>query len=122
MKKSLIFIIFCTVIVAVGCATRESLYYWGNYSQSLYKYKKAPTPENQSAHKAVLVNIIEESKKANKKAPPGVCCEYGYLLLKEGKMNEAVYYFDLEEKTYPESKVFLDRLRSRWLKEKEEKP
>ena len=99
-----------TFLFVAGCATQEPLYYWGNYSQTLYKYKKLSNEENLEAHKACLVNIIEESHKRNKKTPPGVCCEYGYILLKEGKVQEALYYFEMEEKNYPESKVFIDRL------------
>jgi hypothetical protein len=96
----------------VGCATQEPLYYWGNYSQSLYKYKKAPQEETLQAHKAVLVNIMEESGKRNKKIPPGICCEYGYILLREGNTQQALYYFEMEEKSYPESSVFIQRLKS----------
>jgi hypothetical protein len=102
----------------VGCATQKPLYYWGDYSKSLYKYKKVPNEENLKTHKVVLVNIIEESNKMNLKVPPGVCCEYGYLLLKEGKKEEAIYYFDLEEKNYPESKQFLERFRTKFIEKK----
>jgi hypothetical protein len=103
----ILFLIFSFI---VGCATQEPLYYWGNYSQTLYKYKKLPNEENLETHKACLVKIIEESNHRNKKTPPGVCCEYGYILLKEGKTQEALYYFQMEEKNYPESTVFIDRL------------
>lgn len=103
-------ILFLILSFIVGCAT-EPLYYWGNYSQTLYKYKKSPKEETLAAHKVCLVNIIEESNKRNKKIPPGVCCEYGYILLKEGRTDQALYYFEMEEKNYPESKVFIDRLR-----------
>ena len=103
-------ILFLILSFIVGCAT-EPLYYWGNYSQTLYKYKKSPKEETLAAHKVCLVNIIEESNKRNKKIPPGVCCEYGYILLKEGKTDQALYYFEMEEKNYPESKVFIDRLK-----------
>ena len=103
-------ILFLIISVAVGCAT-EPLYYWGNYSQTLYKYKKSPKEETLAAHKVCLVNIIEESNKRNKQIPPGVCCEYGYILLKEGKTDQALYYFEMEEKHYPESRVFIDRLK-----------
>jgi hypothetical protein len=104
--------------VLMGCATQRPLYYWGNYSSSLYNYKKAPTEENLNAHKAVLLKIIDESNKLNLRVPPGVCCEYGYVLLKEGKEEEAMRYFELEEKTYPESKPFLDRFRAKWIEKK----
>lgn len=114
-------ILFLILSFIVGCATQEPLYYWGNYSQTLYKYKKLPKEENLEAHKACLVKIIEESNKRNKKTPPGVCCEYGYILLKEGKtQQQALYYFEMEEKNYPESKVFIDRLKKFTTKNKEE--
>ena len=55
---------------------------------------------------------MEESKTKNYRVPPGVFCEYGYILLKEGKTEEALQYFDLEAKTYPESTVFLKNLKT----------
>jgi hypothetical protein len=118
MKRSAL--LFLLIVVLMGCATQKPLYYWGNYSNSLYKYKKSPTEENLKAHKAVLLNIIDQSNKLNLRVPPGVCCEYGYLLFKEGKQVEAMQYFDLEEKTYPESKPFLDRFRAKWIEKKED--
>jgi len=117
MKRSILLFVFVGLLS--GCATQKPLYYWGNYSSSLYKYKKAPTEENLKAHQAVLLKIIDESNKLNLRVPPGVCCEYGYLLLKEGKEAEAMQYLDLEEKTYPESKPFLDRFRAKWIEKKE---
>jgi hypothetical protein len=119
MKKIYI-ILFLMISFIVGCATQEPLYYWGNYSQTLYKYKKLPKEDSLAAHKACLVNIIEESNKRNKKTPPGVCCEYGYILLKEGKTQQALYYFEMETKNYPESKVFIDRLKKFTTTNKEE--
>ena len=117
MKRSVfLFLLFGFLF---GCATQKPLYYWGNYSSSLYKYKKAPTEENLKAHKATLLKIIDESNNLNLRVPPGVCCGYGYLLLREGKQEEAMQYFELEEKTYPESKPFLDRFKAKWIEKKE---
>ena len=122
MKKVLlIFFSFLMISFFVGCATQEPLYYWGNYSRTLYNYKKLPKEENLTAHKACLVKIISESNTRNKKTPPGVCCEYGYILLKEGKTQEALYYFEMEEKNYPESKLFITRLKEFMTKDKEGK-
>lgn len=117
MKKTglLILLLFISLF---GCATQKPLYYWGDYSSSLYKYKKVPNEENLKTHKVVLVNIIEESNKMNLKVPPGVYCEYGYLLLKDGKKEEAMYNFDLEEKNYPESRQFLERFKAKFIEKK----
>jgi hypothetical protein len=118
MKKAG-FLILLSFILLFGCATQKPLYYWGDYSKSLYKYKKVPSEENLKAYKVVLVNIIEESNKVNLRVPPGICCEYGYLLLKEGKKEEAIYYFNLEEKNYPESRQFLERFKTKFIEKKE---
>jgi hypothetical protein len=42
------------------------------------------------------------------------------ILLREGKTQQATYYFDLEEKSYPESKVFIERLKNFTTTKKEE--
>jgi len=117
MKKTGLLMLLLFIFL-FGCATQKPLYYWGDYSSSLYKYKKVPNEENLKTHKVVLVNIIEESNKMNLKVPPGVYCEYGYLLLKDGKKEEAMYYFDLEEKNYPESRQFLERFKAKIIEKK----
>ena len=42
--------------------------------------------------------------------PPGIYAEYGYLLLQQGKSNEAIDLFKREETHWPESKIFMDRM------------
>ncbi len=104
-----------------GCATTQKpMYSWGDYSSSLYKLKKDPCDENLMKHKQVLLKIMEDSKENGLRVPPGVYCEYGYILMKEGKSNDALSYLDLEEKTYPESAVFIQRLKSQFTKTKEQ--
>jgi hypothetical protein len=88
------------------------MYYWGNYSSSLYRLKKTPNDENLAEHKEVILKIIEESTQKNVHVPPGIYCEYGYILLKEGKNKEALEYFTLEEQTYPESVVLIQKLKT----------
>ena len=43
--------------------------------------------------------------------PPGLYAEKAYMLLKAGNKQEALRYFDLEIKSYPESKLFIDRIK-----------
>lgn len=118
MKRGyLIAILF--VCFFAGCATQKPMYSWGDYSSSLYHFKKEPNDENLQKHKQVLVTIIEDSKENGLRVPPGVYCEYGYILVKEKKNDEALKYFDMEEQTYPESTVFIQRLKSQLNKTKE---
>ena len=96
-----------------GCATQNRpTYVWNNYSSSLYALKKDPGAQNLNKHKQVLLSIMEDSKKEGRRVPPGVCCEYGYLLLTEGKGEEATKYFELEEQTYPESGTLVKNLKA----------
>lgn len=120
MKKVNILIVLVAVaLLSFGCATgQKPIYSWGGYSSTLYAYKKAPSEETMKAHKEALLSIMDESKKENLRVPPGVYCEYGYILLKEGKKDEAMRFLNLERETYPESAVFIERLISK-TKEKE---
>ncbi|MFZ3136044.1 MAG: DUF4810 domain-containing protein [Thermodesulfovibrionales bacterium] len=113
-------LILLSVFFFAGCATQKPMYSWGDYSSSLYKLKKNPCEETLMKHKQVLLKIVEDSKENSLRVPPGVYCEYGYILMKEGKSNEALSYFDLEEKTYPESAVFIQRLKSQFNKTKDQ--
>jgi len=110
------YLLLCFLIsfVSTGCATAEKpMYIWGDYTSSLYKLKKDSSRENLEKHKEVLATILKESERNQIRVPPGVYAEYGYILMKEGRTDEALKYLDLEEKTYPESAVFIQRLKSK---------
>jgi hypothetical protein len=94
----------------MSCAQKKTLFYWGNYSDTLYEYKKTPNDDNLIKHKEAIRDIIEKSKEKNMKVPPGIYCEYGYLLAKEGMKVEAKKYFELELNTYPESASLIKKL------------
>ena len=67
----------------------------------------------QQAKVGELVTSLQASidaASAHGQTPPGIRAEYGYLLLQQGKAPEAVAEFQSEEKTWPESKVFMDHM------------
>ena len=93
---------------AGGCATvKPPLYYYGNYPRTLYKTKKDPSPESIAKHVASIEDVIKTSKTKNMRVPPGIHCEYGYLLWKKGQKSEAEAQFALEVSAYPESTAFV---------------
>jgi hypothetical protein len=110
--KNLYLILLLVSYFFLGCATQKPIYYWGNYSSYLYDYKKTPNEEYLLKYKHELLRIIEESKARGFRVPPGVYCEYGYILMKEGNYREALQYYDFEEQNYPESKIFIQNLKS----------
>jgi hypothetical protein len=105
-------ILVILLILTSGCATQK-MYYWENYSKSLYDYKKDPSDKTLAEHKQVLLNIMQVSQQNNARVPPGVCCEYAYILIKEGRNDEAMKYLAMEEQAYPESQPFIARLKNK---------
>ncbi len=100
-----------SIVIFSGCATKPVEYYYGNYSQTLYRSKKDETPETLAKHKKTLLEIIQTSTTKGYRVPPGIYLEYGYLLAKDGD-KEADRYFSLEATTYPESAKFVAFVRS----------
>lgn len=109
MKNILLFIVFLLIVSSIGCAPKQ-MYYWGNYSDTLYAYKKNSNDETLLKHMQELNKIVEKSNKRNNRVPPGVYGELGYLYLKTNKTKEAIEYFKLEKQLYPESTILMDRL------------
>jgi len=112
MKTRLGFCLFVGLValMASGCAGTNQMYYWGDYSKSLYACSKQPSEETLQKHKVILEDIVKESTARNLRVPPGVYAELGYIYFRQNNNAEAIKYFDLEEKTYPESKTFMQRL------------
>ncbi len=94
-----------------GCTTPPVAYYYGNYSRTLYRSKKDSTPASLEKHRQTLEDIIKKSEGKGTRVPPGIYCEYAYILAKEGSP-EADRYFSLEVKAYPESEQFVTFVRS----------
>ena len=117
MKTLVLLFGFVLSLIVVGCGTTsKDTFYWGNYSTTLYDYKKNPDEKTLEAHKKELVSVMENSEKKKKIVPPGVNAEYGYLLLKEGQENEGFEYLAKEIELYPESTVFISRIKNEYNK------
>jgi hypothetical protein len=99
-----------TLLFFFGCSAKKQMYYWGDYSDSLYHSKKEPGVESLAKHKEVLENIVDESKSRNLRIPPGICAELGYLYAANNNTKKAVELFQMEKQTYPESTILMDRL------------
>ncbi|HKK00797.1 MAG TPA: DUF4810 domain-containing protein [Desulfuromonadales bacterium] len=109
--KKLVLMFLIVAFFAVGCAPKvKPMYYWGNYSQTLYSMKKNPGDKTTAAHQACLVQIIKDSEAHNTRVPPGVYGELGFMCMQEKKDQDAIKYFKTEETTYPESSVLMEKL------------
>ena len=123
--RTLLVLVIAGCVGLSACTPARIPYNWGDYSSSLYTLKKEPSDEKLQAHKQVLLQIIQESGGKALKVPPGIYAEYGYLLVREGKTEEGFKYLDLEAQTFPESKVFVERVKAQAIPstdQKEQKP
>lgn len=111
MKKLIVWSILgisCWILLN-GCAQKQ-IYYFGNYSKTLYSYEKNKDEASFLKHKQELERIISESETRTMIVPPGIYAELGFINLKINKSKQAVHYFQAEKNIYPESQFLMDRL------------
>lgn len=104
MKKAIVLV---TASLLGGCTAPMVDYNWGAYESSLYGYYKNPVGEEQLAES--LAEVVKGDDPYSK-VPPGLYAEYGFLLLKMGKGEEARTWFQKEQEHWPESGVFMQTL------------
>jgi len=97
-----IWLMACLVVVLTGCASR-SIYYWGDYSDTLYQYKKSPSDKTFARHKKELEKVIDQSAQRGKLVPPGLYFELAMLEIKQGNVERGKALMRREMETYPES-------------------
>ncbi|MCJ7555881.1 MAG: DUF4810 domain-containing protein [Gammaproteobacteria bacterium] len=110
--KKIICGLVATLAILSGCAATvtEAGYYWGDYSQTLYKYTVDPSDVTLANHVEELENIIETSREKGLRVPPGVHAELGYIKARQGNDAAATAHYETEMSLYPESRLFLERL------------
>lgn len=86
MKKLFIFITL--TILLNSCGAPKTLYYWGGtkngttvYENLAYKDYKTQTPEATCQLVCAYENMVTNPGGSRNVPPPGICAEYGYLLL-----------------------------------------
>ncbi len=80
---------------------------WSLYEHSLYEALRVPGGESYAAHAELLGRIVDESRSAGRKPPPGIYAEYGLYLARTGRAQRAKECFEAEKEAYPESAVFV---------------
>jgi len=96
-------------LISTGCAPKK-MYFFGNYSNTLYSCEKNQNDKSLLKHKQELETVITESESRNLPVPPGIYAELGYINLKSNNSKEAIRLFQAESQLYPESKHLMDRL------------
>lgn len=137
LRLLLVAIAFCLT----SCTTTQSLYYWGGtsgdatkYEALAYKNYDAQSPESICELVCLYEDMVTHPGGTRKVVPPGICAEYGYLLLqpstveafdkhatkKQRKMMASVDFAQRgaemlrkEMELYPESVKFIEPLLKR---------
>lgn len=100
------------LLTTTACAA-PPLFHWGQYEESLYARHQDLSEQGQAVAFKMLEVTIQEAEAAKSRVPPGVYADYGYLLFKQGKVEDAVVYFRKEAETYAESKYLMESIISR---------
>jgi len=111
MRKIYLGVLFSALccLVSIGCVPKR-MYYFGNYSNTLYSCEKNQDDESLFKHKQELETVITESESRNLPVPPGIYAELGYINMKSNNSKEAIRLFLFEMQLYPESKHLMHRL------------
>lgn len=102
----------CGFVIAAalsGCATREPIYYWGNYQPSVWAYFK-PDESAAQEQQAEMEETAQKAQSKGKPLPPGFQAHLGLLYLKNGETQKAQAAFLAEETQFPESKPYMSFL------------
>ena len=86
MKRSIV--VLAAVVLLSSCGVTNSLYYWGGtqsgttaYENLAYQSYDKQTPKSICNLVAVYENMVTKPGGSRQVPPPGICAEYGYLLL-----------------------------------------
>jgi hypothetical protein len=126
MPRLFKFIILAICALSVSACLPAKQFYWGSYEESLFSRQQHAGAGGEGEAATMLLATINEAQANNGKVGPGIHADYGYLLFKQGKADEAIAELQKESALYPESKPLMEtmvsRIHGRKDKEKEKKP
>lgn len=108
MKKYLVLAVISFYVVS--CTTTKPLYNWKGYDDAVYAYTKAGNEKSVDNLIKIYEKLIKKSGGSRAVPPPGVCADYGYILIKKGEPAKGKELLIKETMLYPESKQFVDRI------------
>lgn len=96
------------IVLALGVSAcgNKTMYQWSEYQPALLGYYKGGDVSKFEEKLGQSISAAE----AEKRVPPGMYAEMGYLLYERGDLAGAVSYFGKERDHWPESAVFMTRL------------
>ena len=150
MKNIRLFVISLFATLMFSSCSTTSMYYWGpvsfsdnttSYEKSTYNYFKYHSPESICSMIETYRDIMIECEANERMIPPGVCADFGYILLNpenatyfneyatksQKKMMEGIIFYEYgkellekEIELYPESRQFIEPILKRMSSENKE--
>lgn len=99
-------------LAGASCAG-PSIYEWGPYQESVYDLTANAGQVDVGAWIDQLNLTVEKARAEERPIPPGMHAHIGLLYTMQGQLDTAAAAFESEKELYPESAVFVDRLRQR---------
>lgn len=119
------FTILLACALSVGACAPSTRFYWGSYEDSLFSRQQHAGAGGEADATTALIATINDAQDAHMAVAPGIHADYGYLLFKQGRADEAIGEFQKEAALYPESnplmQTMVSRIQGRKEKEKEKK-
>ncbi len=111
MRKSVFYYLptICSFFI-ISCTPTKPFYYWGTYDVSSYNYLKNNDDKSTQELISNYKLITGSQNSIRQVAPPGIYADYGFLLLRTGKIEEGNSMLEKEISLYPESRVFIERV------------
>jgi hypothetical protein len=104
-------------VVFISCTgSPKSLYYWGEYEDSIYDIYLEPGKSSLTDEILRLEEQVQQAANHGKPVPPGLHAHLGYLYANDGDYNTAVIHFKREKEKFPESADFIDGMLKRMKK------
>ena len=111
MKKPILWLF---LLLLGGCSTLpKSPYYWGYYEDLIYQSYHQPGSTDANTQIQRLTSDIQKAEAKGLKVPPGIYIQLGYAYSLTGNDTAALTAFDQEILHFPESKHFVDRLKTK---------
>ncbi len=87
--------------------TTPPLYSWANYETTSYDFIKRKDDKSTLELMKTYEKMLKTQNGSRQVPPPGICADYGYLLMQNGKAQEGKAMFEKEMALYPESALFI---------------
>jgi hypothetical protein len=109
MKKTIL--IVSTFVALSSCvSTIPPLYSWSNYETTSYNYIKNKDDKSTQELLKTYAKMVKTQRGTRGVPPPGICADYGYLLIQNGKTLEGKAMLEKEIALYPESALFISTI------------